>query len=78
MDQKQCTNHEVHVQIMKFMRCLNMVFTKKSSRQAAACVFNGCEVLIENSVTRVTVRHHEAHEQLSRVTEFSIHTEQPL
>ena len=23
-------------------------------------IFNGCEVLIENSVTRVTVRHHEA------------------
>ena len=23
-------------------------------------IFNGCEVLIENSVTRVTFRHHEA------------------
>ena len=23
-------------------------------------IFNGCEVLIENSVTRMTVRHHEA------------------
>ena len=23
-------------------------------------IFNGCEVLTENSVTRVTVRHHEA------------------
>ena len=38
-------------------------------------IFNGREVRIENSVTRVTVRHHEAvpsdAEQLSRVTEFS-------
>ena len=25
-------------------------------------IFNGCEVLIENSVTRVSVRHHEATE----------------
>ena len=24
-------------------------------------IFNGCEVLIENSVSRVTVRHHEAY-----------------
>ena len=31
--------------------------------------FNGCEVLIEYSVTRVTVRHH---------SEFSICTEEPL
>ena len=23
-------------------------------------IFNGCDVLIENPVTRVTVRHHEA------------------
>ena len=32
-------------------------------------IFNGCEVLIENSVTRVTV---------TRMTEFSICTEEPL
>ena len=47
-------------------------------------IFNGCEVRIENSVTRVTVRHHDAcltlfdAEQLSRVTKFSICTSQPL
>ena len=35
-------------------------------------IFNGCEVWIENSVMRVTA------EQLSRVTEFSIRTKQPL
>ena len=29
-------------------------------------IFNGCEVLIENSVTRVTVRHHKA--SVTRVT----------
>ena len=37
-------------------------------------IFNGCEVRIENSVTRTTVRHYEAH----RVTESSIRTEKPL
>ena len=37
-------------------------------------IFNDCEVLIENSVTRVTLLHHE----LSRLTEFSIRTEKPL
>ena len=45
-------------------------------------IFNGCEMQIENSVTRVTVRHHEAcqvrAEQLSQVTEFSMRTSQPL
>ena len=39
-------------------------------------IFTGCEVRIENSVTRITVRCDA--EQLSRVTEFSVHTEQPL
>ena len=34
-------------------------------------IFNGCEVLIENSVRRVTIRHHEA----CRVTDFSVCTE---
>ena len=37
-------------------------------------IFNGFEVRIENSVMRVTARHHEAR----RVTEFSIRTEQLL
>ena len=44
-------------------------------------IFNGCEVQIENSVTRVTVRHHEARRVIAnstRVTEFSICTEQSL
>ena len=36
------------------------------TRQQNIRIFHGCEVLIENSVTRVTVRHHEA----CRVTEF--------
>ena len=31
---------------------------------------NGCEVRIENSVTRVAVLHHQGHQ----VTEFSFHT----
>ena len=37
-------------------------------------IFNGREVHTENSVTRVTVLHHEA----CRVTEFSIRSRQPL
>ena len=37
-------------------------------------IFNSCDVLIENSITKVTVQHHEARE----VSEFSIPTEQPL
>ena len=41
-------------------------------------IFNGCEVLIENSVTRVAVWHHEACRTVTRVTEFSICTEEPL
>ena len=27
VDRKRCSNNEIHVQIMKFTRCLNMVFT---------------------------------------------------
>ena len=44
-------------------------------------IFNGCEVLIENSVTRVTVRHPEACRVVPnsyRMTEFSVCTEEPL
>ena len=49
-------------------------------------IFNGCEVLIcevliENSVTRVTVRHTRLAERcrtVTQVTEFSICTEEPL
>ena len=47
-------------------------------------IFNGCEVRIENSVTRVTVRHHDACRVMPnsysewRNFEFSIRTEQPL
>ena len=44
-------------------------------------IFNKCEVLIENSATRVTVRHHEACRVMptvTRVTEFSISTSKPL
>ena len=37
-------------------------------------IFNGCEVRIKNSVTRVS----RDAKQLSRVTEFSIGTEKPL
>ena len=40
-------------------------------------MFNGCEVRIENSVTRVTVRLHEAC-RVMRMTEFSLSTEQQL
>ena len=41
----------------------------------------GCKVLTESSVTRVTrvaVRHHEARRAVTRVTEFSVCTEEPL
>ena len=38
-------------------------------------IFNGCEVLIENSVTRVTAERCRA---VTRVTEFSFCTEEPL
>ena len=44
-------------------------------------IFNGFEVLIENSITKVTVRHHEASRVMPnsyRVTEFSVCTEEPL
>ena len=47
-------------------------------------IFNGCEMQIENSVTRVTVRPRNSRglpsdaEQLSWVTEFSLRTEQPF
>ena len=43
-------------------------YTKRKSIR----IFNGCEVRIENSVTRITVRHRED------CREFSIRTEQPL
>ena len=38
-------------------------------------IFNGCEVLIENSVTRVTVRQASWCPTVTRLTEFSISTE---
>ena len=45
-------------------------------------ILNGREVRIENSVTRITFRHHEAcgvmPNRLSRKSEFSIRTSQPL
>ena len=43
-------------------------------------IVNGCEVRIENSVPKVTVRilPRDAERQLARVTECSIRTEQPL
>ena len=37
-DRKPCSNNQIHVQIMKFMCCLNMVFTSKSSRRAYVCL----------------------------------------
>ena len=45
-------------------------------------IFNGCEVQIENSVTRVTVRHHGAWQVMPnsyhKWQDFSIRTKQPL
>ena len=50
----------------------------RSAEKQIIKIFNGCEVQIENSVTRVTVRHHEARRVMPnsypQVTEFSNHT----
>ena len=40
-------------------------------------IFKCCEVLIENSITMITVRHHEAF-RVTRVKEISICTKKPL
>ena len=41
--------------LSKFFYCLSSCFISKIIR-----IFNGCEVWIENSITRVTVQHHDA------------------
>ena len=58
----------------------NLAFSQVRTRTDTAVRYYknlGCEMRIENSVTRVTVLPSDA-EQLSRVTEFSIRTKQPL
>ena len=42
-----------------FLQLCKQVLMNSSIR-----IFNGCSVLIENSITRVTVRHHEARREM--------------
>ena len=49
--------------------CISPIFLLNSKDDNNIRIFNGREVRIENSVTRVTVKPRDA-EQLSRVTEY--------
>ena len=55
-----------------FMLCSCPASSFDASLEQNVKIFDGSEVRIEDSVTTVTVRHHE---QLSRLTEFSINSE---